>query len=72
MLPIQSMVKRSQEAKMNSAIAIIAMQIAKSKNDQDAKRAAIGRNLLLTARANVLMKYGGIARQKYMQNLSKN
>ncbi len=69
-MPVQSMIKRSQEAKMNAAIAVIAMQIAKNKNDQDARRASIGKKMLLTARANVMAKFGGMARQKYMQSLN--
>lgn len=70
MMPVQSMVKRSQEAKMNAAIAVIALQLARQNNDINAKKAAIGKKLLLSARANIMMRYGNMARQKYMQSLN--
>lgn len=70
MMPVQSMVKRTQEAKMNAAIAVIAMQLAKKNNDINAKKATIGKKLLLGARANILMRYGNMARQQYMQTLN--
>ena len=69
-MPVQSMVKRTQEAKMNAAIAVIAMQLAKKNNDINAKKATIGKKLLLGARANILMRYGNMARQQYMQTLN--
>lgn len=70
MMPTQSLVKRTQEAKMNAAIAIIAMQIAKKNNDINARKASIGKKLLLGARANIMMRYGNMARQQYMQSLN--
>lgn len=70
-IPVQSMVKRTQKAKMNAAIAIIAMQLAKDKKDSNARKAMLGKKILLAARANILKRYGNTARQVYMKNLSK-
>jgi hypothetical protein len=65
------MVKRTQKAKMNSAIAIIAMQLAKNNKDINVRKAVLGKKILLTARATILKRYGNIARQAYMKNLSQ-
>lgn len=70
-IPVQSMVKRTQKAKMNSAIAVIAMQLAKDNRDLNARKAMIGKKLLLSARANILKRYGNAARQDYMKRLSQ-
>lgn len=71
MMPVQSMVKRTQEAKMNAAISVIAMNIAKQRNDINARKASIGKKLLIGARATILQRYGAMARQQYMQNMNK-
>ena len=68
--PIQSMVKRTREAKMNSAIAVIAMQIAKRNKDVMYIRASRGKKMLIAARKSILQKYGNIARQEYLSNMN--
>ncbi len=70
-IPVQSMVKRTQKAKMNAAIAIIAMQIAKNKKDINARKAAVGKKLLITARNNIIKRYGNTARQEYMARMNQ-
>jgi hypothetical protein len=71
MLPIQSMMKRTQSAKMDSAIAIIAMSIAKKNRDMNWVKASKAKKLLLASRANIMRKYGNEARREYMQSSSK-
>lgn len=68
-LPVQTMVKRSQQAKMNSAIAVIAMQIAKKSNDINWQKAARAKKLLVASRGKILSKYGMQAKQEYMKDL---
>ena len=70
-MPIQSMTKRTQQAKLNSAVAVIAMQIAKNNKDQNWVKAARAKKLLLNSRAMILKKYGNQARQQYMSEVNK-
>jgi len=62
-----TMVKRSSEAKKNAAIASIAMQLAKTKNDVLSEKASKHKKLLTAAREAILKKYGPQARSEYMK-----
>lgn len=70
MMPQQTMVKRSASAKMNAAIAVLAMQIATKHNDINSRKAKLAKALLLRSRAAIFQRYGNMARQMYVQHMN--
>jgi len=66
-----SMTMRSREAKINAAVAAIAVKIALQKNDPYAKKMLKFRSLWKKYKDEIVKKYGPIAHQKYMMNQAK-
>jgi hypothetical protein len=70
MMPQQTMVKRSAVAKMDAAIAVLAMQIAAKNNDINFRKAKLAKKLLMSSRLAIFQRYGNMARQLYVQHMN--
>jgi hypothetical protein len=70
MMPQQTMVKRSAAAKMDAAIAVLAMQIASKNNDINFRKAKLAKKLLINSRVAIFQRYGNMARQLYVQHMN--
>jgi len=66
-----SMTMRSREAKINAAVAALAVKIALQKNDPYVHKMLKFRKLWKKYKDEIVKKYGPIAYQKYMQNQAK-
>jgi len=66
-----SMQMRSREAKINAAVAAIAVRIALQKKDPAALKMLKFRKLWKKYKDEVVKKYGPIAYQRYIQNQVK-
>jgi hypothetical protein len=66
-----SMQMRSREAKINAAVAAIAVRIALQKKDPAALKMLKFRKLWKKYKDEVVKKYGPIAYQRYIQNQAK-
>ena len=65
-----SMVKRSQEAKKNAGVSVIAMQLAKNNQDQLWKKASKFKAMFMAAKMAVNRKYGPTARVEWAKKQS--
>lgn len=66
-----SMVKRSQEAKKNAGVSVIAMQLAKNNKDQLWKKANRFKAMFMAAKAAINRKYGPSARVDWTKKQSQ-
>jgi hypothetical protein len=66
------MVRRTREAKKNSAISVIAMKLAKDNNDIQQKKAARFKKLFLAAKEAILKKYGPRAKIEWTKKQAVN
>ena len=66
-----SMTMRSREAKINAAVAALAVKIALQKNDPIVHKMLKFRKLWKKYKDEIVKKYGPIAYQRYMQNQAK-
>ena len=66
-----SMQMRSREAKINAAVAAIAVRIALQKKDPAALKMLKFRKLWKKYKDEVVKKYGPIAYQRFIQNQAK-
>jgi len=62
-----TMTKRTKEAKKNAGVAVMAMKLAKDKDDMQWKKANKFKKLFVAAKKAVLLKYGVRAKQEWMK-----
>lgn len=65
-----SMVKRTLDAKKNAGVAVIAMQLAKDKNDPFWQKASRAKKMFQAAKLAIASKYGAQARMMWSQKQS--
>jgi hypothetical protein len=63
----QTMVKRTREAKKNAAVSVIAMRLAKDKDDVIWKKASKFKKLFVAAKEAINKKYGQRASIEWMK-----
>jgi len=68
----QSLVKRTREAKRNAAVSVIAMRLAKEKDDIIWKKASKFKKLFVAAKDAINKKYGQRASIEWMKKQNEN
>lgn len=66
-----SMVKRSQDAKKNAGVSVIAMQLAKNNQDQLWKKASKFKAMFMAAKMAINRKYGPSAKVQWAKKQSQ-
>lgn len=66
-----SMVRRTQEAKKNAGVSVIAMQLAKNGQDQLWKKASKFKAMFMAAKTAINKKYGPTARVEWSKKQSQ-